>query len=252
MSADYYESEKLVREYLLFHYGSEEDLLPWDFGPRGAVDFPGRCVRETVDWGTVPAGARALDLGCAVGGACFALSARCSEVVGIDFSAAFIEAARQLAGGAALEYRILETGERFRTAVARAPADSHPERLRFEEGDARQLRPDLGRFDLVFACNLLCRLPQPSRLLDRLPELVVPGGQLVITTPNTWLEAFTAKEYWLGATPETGEPLEALSAALEPAFTLQRRLDLPFLIREHRRKFQWSVAEATVWRRMEG
>jgi hypothetical protein len=25
--------------------------------------------------------------------------------------------------------------------------------------------------------------------------------------------------------------------------------DLPFLIREHQRKFQWSVAEATIWRR---
>jgi hypothetical protein len=25
--------------------------------------------------------------------------------------------------------------------------------------------------------------------------------------------------------------------------------DLPFLIREHARKFQWSVAEATIWRR---
>jgi hypothetical protein len=25
--------------------------------------------------------------------------------------------------------------------------------------------------------------------------------------------------------------------------------DLPFLIREHARKFQWSVALATVWRR---
>ena len=25
--------------------------------------------------------------------------------------------------------------------------------------------------------------------------------------------------------------------------------DLPFLIREHARKYQWSVAQATIWRR---
>ncbi len=74
-----------------------------------------------------------------------------------------------------------------------------------------------------------------------------PGGQLIITTPNTWLENFTAREFWLGATPETGEPLEALKAELEGGFTLDATWDMPFLIREHRRKFQWSVAQATRW-----
>jgi hypothetical protein len=34
---------------------------------------------------------------------------------------------------------------------------------------------------------------------------------------------------------------------LDPHFTLARTLELPFLIREHARKFQWSVAQATVW-----
>ena len=41
--------------------------------------------------------------------------------------------------------------------------------------------------------------------------------------------------------------LETLRAVLEPHFTMVRTLDLPFLIREHARKFQWSVAQATVW-----
>ena len=31
--------------------------------------------------------------------------------------------------------------------------------------------------------------------------------------------------------------------------TLRQTLDLPFLIREHRRKYQWSVAEASLWQR---
>ena len=29
-----YESEQLLNEYLLFHYGALPDILPWDFGPR--------------------------------------------------------------------------------------------------------------------------------------------------------------------------------------------------------------------------
>jgi len=41
--------------------------------------------------------------------------------------------------------------------------------------------------------------------------------------------------------------LESLSGLLGRDFGLQRTLDLPFLIREHARKFQWSVAMATVW-----
>ena len=36
---------------------------------------------------------------------------------------------------------------------------------------------------------------------------------------------------------------------LAPDFTLVQQKDLPFLIREHARKFQWSVALGTVWQR---
>ena len=41
-----------------------------------------------------------------------------------------------------------------------------------------------------------------------------------------------------------------LTALLSPAFALRRRLDIPFLIREHARKFQWSVALGTLWERV--
>lgn len=32
-------------------------------------------------------------------------------------------------------------------------------------------------------------------------------------------------------------------------FTLVEEAELPFVIREHRRKFQWGVSHAMVWRR---
>jgi hypothetical protein len=38
---------------------------------------------------------------------------------------------------------------------------------------------------------------------------------------------------------------------LEENFTLVDVRDLPFLIREHARKFQFSVAQASIWRRSE-
>jgi hypothetical protein len=50
----------------------------------------------------------------------------------------------------------------------------------------------------VLAANLLCRLPDPSRFLARLPTLVAPGGVLVLASPYSWLEAWTQRQAWLG------------------------------------------------------
>ena len=82
-----YESPTLLNEYLLFHYGSADEVLPWAFGPREALHFPVRTVTDLTD--NSPR-ARALDLGCAVGRSSFELSRFCAEVTGIDFSRAFI------------------------------------------------------------------------------------------------------------------------------------------------------------------
>ncbi|KAF0094737.1 MAG: type 11 methyltransferase [Puniceicoccaceae bacterium 5H] len=248
--ANVYETDELLSQYLLFHYGDPVEQLPWKEGPASALDFPLRCVTECVDTAALPENATALDLGCAVGRSTFELARHCHAVIGIDFSYTFIFAARTLCRDKELPYEVVETGSIYTTHTARLP-DVPCSRVRFEQGDAQRLRPDLGSFDVVLACNLLCRLPRPQLLLERLPSLVNPGGQLVITTPNTWLESFTAKEYWLGATPETGEPLEALQEALAPHFELVETKDLPFIIREHRRKYQWSVAQASIWRRRE-
>jgi putative 4-mercaptohistidine N1-methyltranferase len=250
MDGAIYETDELLHQYLLFHYGDPEDQLPWDFGPREALGFPVRCVREGVDPAALPARRRALDLGCAVGRATFELARSFDEVVGIDYSDTFIMAARMLYREGRIQIHVQETGAITRELVARRP-EGATGRVYFEQGDAQRLRPDLGSFDCVLAANLLCRLRRPADFLERLPELVNPGCPLILTTPNTWLETFTAREFWIGATPETGEPLEALHARLDPHFRLDGSWDMPFLIREHRRKYQWSVAQASRWIRRE-
>lgn len=243
MNTGSYETEELLHQYLLFHYGEAADVLPWPDGPAAALGFPARCVNEGF---RRPCSGRALDIGCAVGRATFELARYFDTVVGIDYSETFVRAAAAIASEGSLAYEICETGSIVRPAQARNPGGLRGT-IAFEQGDAQALREDLGTFDGVLAANLLCRLARPQQFLERLPSLVNPGGQLVITTPNTWLESFTAREYWLGATPRTGEPLEALKAQLEGAFTLEQVWDMPFLIREHRRKYQWSVAQATRW-----
>ncbi len=239
-----YESTKLVDEYLLFHFGEPEDVLPWPQGPPDALDFAVRTVDQTFPWDSIPTPGRALDLGCAVGRSSFELSTRCESVVGIDYSAAFIRAAETIRTEGELAYRRLEEAGQFTSAMARRPAAARPERVEFETGDAMNLRDDLGAFHLVHAANLVCRLTEPARFLDRLPSLLESGGYLVLTTPCTWLEEFTPRDNW----PKT-TTLDLLHEHLDAAFDLCSTMDMPFVIREHRRKFQWTVAQSTVWQR---
>jgi putative 4-mercaptohistidine N1-methyltranferase len=242
-----YETDKLLAEYLLFHYGSAEEIAPPP-GAKPALDYTVRCVTECVDTTTLPAAARALDLGCAVGRSTFELGRVCGEAIGIDFSHRFVAAAEAIRRDGTLGYARTDEGALSTPLVARRPADIDPERVRFEVGDAMTLRTDLGAFDVVLMANLIDRLREPRHCLARLPELVRSGGQLVITSPYTWLEVFTPREHWLGGF-EGVTTLDGLRGALGSAFDLVTVKDLPFLIREHARKFQLSVAQATIWRR---
>ena len=246
MSGNIYEEERLVREYLLFHYGDPDEVLPWKHGPREALGFAARCVRELLNSSAVGRDARALDVGCAVGRSTFELAGHCREVIGIDYSAAFVAAAEKIRTAGSLDYTFAIEGDRTASATARVPAGVDAARVKFEVGDAMELRTDLGAFDVVLAANLLCRLPDPHVFLARVPDLVKTGGQLLLTTPFTWLEQFTPRDKCIGGTAEK-ESADELTSLLEPHFELKSTKEIPFLIREHARKYQWSVAWGTRW-----
>jgi SAM-dependent methyltransferase len=207
---------------------------------RQALNFPAR----TVGHFTTPSVRRGLDLGCAVGRSAFEMARDCDEVLGVDFSHAFIRAAETLRAGRSISYLRLEEAGIETPLEARPPAGIDATRLGFLQGDAMDLPAALGSFDRVHAANLLCRLPEPLRLLRRLPGLVKPGGELVLATPCTWLGEFTPPANW----PPNGT-LPWLRDELCPAFELTSIADEPFLIRETARKFQWTSSLVTVWRR---
>ena len=71
------------------------------------------------------------------------------------------------------------------------------------------------------------------------------GGQLILTTPCTWLEDFTPPSNW-----PPNRTIDWITDSLSPHFRLLHQKDLPFLIREHSRKFQWSVALGSLWERL--
>lgn len=239
----------MLSQYLLFHYGSPSEVLPYRNGPTSGLHYPSRYVRECVDRRRLPAHARALDLGCGVGGITFELARVCDEVVGIDRSRRFIATARELQRSGRVRYERVEAGAITTPRTARVPPGIDRSRVRFEIGDAAAPRDGLGTFDVVVLANLLDRLHDPLRCLRALPGLVRPGGQLVISSPYTWLVDHTPRSRWLGGVVRDGRQVSvhgSLRRALQ-GFELVRRIDVPFTIRDHARKFQWAVADATVW-----
>ena len=207
-----YETRRYLAEYLQFHFGNRRDFFPYPFPPRGALDFHRRIIRDCLLPIRFPHPTRGLDLGCAVGRLTQELARVVDEATGVDNSRPFIRAARR---------------------IVRA------KNVRFLVADAHCVT---GQYHVVLAVNLICRLRQPRQFLARLPDLVVPGGQLVLATPYSWLEQFTPRRQWI-------RPAD-LPGLLSPQFTLKRRRDLPFLIREHERKYQLVISDVLTFRRL--
>jgi putative 4-mercaptohistidine N1-methyltranferase len=246
MSTSFYDTGEALAQYLLFHYGTPEQVCPLLPEARGACGFPVRCVTEPLRHLRLENTRRALDLGCAVGRSSFELARHFDEVIGIDFSARFIEAAGAMQRDGTMTIHAPREGvatDEFRLEL---PNDIPRSRVRFEQGDACDLRGELGTFDFVLMANLIDRLPDPAQCLARLPDLVAPRGWLVLTSPYTWLEEYTPRERWLDRGDGT---LAALRTHLAPGFSLRHNFDLPMLIRDHRRKYQWTVTEASIWQR---
>ena len=105
---------------------------------------------------------------------------------------------------------------------------------------------------LALAAGLATQLPAARAETYNTCKGFIDALPATITTPGTWLAEYTQREYWLGGFERDGQAvttLDGLRACLEKDFELNATKDLPFLIREHARKFQWSVAQASTWRR---
>jgi len=123
----------------------------------------------------------------------------------------------------------------------------------FFQGDACNLKPHFSGYDLILAANLIDRLYSPAQFLKQVHERINPGGLLVIASPYTWLAEHTRREEWIGGFSKDGEnytTLDGLQDILGAHFDrVGAPRELPFVIRETRRKFQHSLSEVSVWRR---
>ena len=246
--ASHYETDELVTQYMEFHYGAEYHGVP---------NFPQALARIAIEAVGHGPHRRAMDLGCAVGRGVFELARHFDEVIGVDFSARFIDQGVALARGDTVRYTAVEEGELVEYKAVRLAdlgLQGTAARVQFWQGDACNLKPQFTGYDLILAANLIDRLYDPARFVTTIHERLNVGGVLLITSPYTWLAEHTARDKWLGGFKKDGESwrtLDALYALLSPHFEpIGVPRDVPFVIRETARKFQHTLAQATLWRRV--
>jgi len=244
----HYETDRLISEYIEFHYGNEYFGVP---------NFPRTLAQLAIAaMGDRPA-RKALDLGCATGRATFELARHFDHVTGLDFSARFIGIGTQLAEQGRLRYTLTEEGELVsykECSLAELGLADVTQKIEFFQGDACNLKPVFSGYDLVLAANLIDRLYSPALFLETIHQRLNPGGLLMLASPYTWLPEHTRREEWIGGFKKDGEnftTLDGLKAMLGGRFRLISGPEsLPFVIRETKRKFQHTLSEVTIWERI--
>ncbi len=241
-----YETEELLGQYMAFHYG--ESYF-------GVENYPARCASLCMQYMAAGNKRKALDLGCAVGRTSFELARDFEQVIGLDLSSRFVESATLLQQQGSLPYHIVDEGELVvpcRAELSALQLDTVKEKVSFFQEDACNLSRRHKDYDLIFAGNLLDRLHDPRQFLNSVHRYLAEDGILVLSSPYTLLTEYTPRENWLGGFIENGREvrmLDGIKRALEPRFVmLGEPVDVPFVIRETRRKFQHTIAELSAWR----
>lgn len=239
-----YESDELISQYCEFHYGDEY------FGiknfPKNSIELLKPYLKETKN---------ALDLGCSVGRSSFELAKIFDSVMGIDFSANFINVGVKLKSYDTLTYKIRTEGDIFEEKTISLKDFGLEEvqtKVNFMQGDACNLKEIYSGYDLIFCSNLIDRLYYPQKFLDDIPKRVNKDGLLVILSPYTWLEEYTPKANWLGGYIQEGKKihtLETLQKNLQN-YKLLDTIDVPFAIKETSRKYQHSLSQMSIWKKL--
>ncbi|WP_366938095.1 5-histidylcysteine sulfoxide synthase [Sulfurovum sp.] len=241
-----YTTDSIISQYC--HFGWGENRLEVE-------NYPAKCANIALKYMQDKPRRKAFDIGCAIGRSSFELARGFDEVIGVDFSARFIQEAQALKDNGILRYVMPTEGELedfHEVNLANFDLEEEREKVAFWQADACNLKPIFKDFDLIFAGNLLDRLYDPKKFLDSLASRLNVGGLFIMTSPYTWQEESTPKEKWIGGYKKDGEnvsTLDGLKEILEPQFELIDRQDIPFVIQETARKHQYTIAEMTVWQK---
>lgn len=240
-----YESDNLVSQYCEFQYGDEYF---------GVSNFAKNCAKKAISYSKKFD--KALDLGCATGRATYELAKKFDAVTGIDFSARFIQVASALNEKKEVNFKVVMEGNLYKNKTISLQSlglENLKGNVGFWQGDACNLQEHFSGYDLIMATNLIDRLYEPKLFLEDVHNRLNENGVLVLTSPYTWLEEYTKKENWLGGFEINSEEistLDGLKEVLDNHFEFVCVEDVPFAIRETSRKFQHTVSQMSVWKKI--
>ncbi len=242
---DIYETDALVSQYCEFQYGQSHF---------GVENFAVACAKIASKYTLNHT--KALDLGCATGRSSFELAKSFDAVEGIDFSVRFVQVGSKLKEEGYIAYSDTIEGDlrqNKKVTLEELHYNELASKVSFWQGDACNLKPNFTQYDLIMATNLIDRLYNPRLFLESVAKRLNTDGVLMLTSPYTWQEESTKKEFWLGGyTDEKGNEvrtLDTLKKLLSEEFELIHVQDLEFVIKETQRKYQHTIAEVTLWKK---
>lgn len=101
-------------------------------------------------------------------------------------------------GESRLPALLRDRGHRVMAVDVAPPLRDHPDRL---TGDVLQLPLPRGGFDMVYSYQVFEHLPEPRPILERLLDLLRPGGKLVVHTDMEVAEREAGLAAWSYACP---------------------------------------------------
>jgi len=242
-----YEHDELVNQYADFQYGDEYF---------GVENFAHKTALLAIGYTQDTLQKDVLDIGCATGRSAFELANVFENVTAIDFSARFIQVAVKMKEEGIVSFERKVEGDIYTShtkSISEFSFEKVANRVQFWQGDACNLKAHFKGYELILATNLIDRLYEPKLFLENIHERLNKNGVLILTSPYTWQEESTKREFWLGGfSDKNGEEqytLDGLKELLLSNFELVDTLDVPFVIRETARKFQHTISQMSVWKK---
>ncbi|MBF7071188.1 5-histidylcysteine sulfoxide synthase [Aliarcobacter butzleri] len=175
LNNNFYESDESISSYCDLYYG--KDNLYTNY-----VDLLRPYLKDLKN-------SKALDLGCCVGRTSFELAKIYDEVLGIDFSANYINIGVKLKLYDFVNYKIKKEDKTFEErAISLKDFDLEKvkDKVSFMQGDACNLKEIYKDFDLIFYSSLLDKLYYPKKFLEDVSRRINKNGFFVFLSSHNW------------------------------------------------------------------
>ncbi|MDK2041585.1 5-histidylcysteine sulfoxide synthase [Aliarcobacter butzleri] len=175
LNNNFYESDESISSYCDLYYG--KDNLYTNY-----VDLIRPYLKDLKV-------SKALDLGCCVGRTSFELAKIYDEVLGIDFSANYINIGVKLKLYDFVNYKIKKQDKTFEErAISLKDFDLEKvkDKVSFMQGDACNLKEIYKDFDLIFYSSLIDKLYYPKKFLEDVSRRINKNGFFVFLSLHDW------------------------------------------------------------------